>query len=84
MSCCPSAEFTIMPNGIEAKENNIQADAVTRKFFPFSAIRTISYSDSKGDGLVIMINTKDWTNAYHFPCSAGGLEIYMKLIAAIP
>ena len=84
MNCCPSADFNILPNGIEAKERNVQSDTTTSQFFPFSRIVSISYSHSREDGGMITIFTKTIPYRYHFPCSDSGKEIYGLLVAALP
>jgi hypothetical protein len=84
MNCCPSADFKILANGIEAKEYNIQADAHTLQFFPFSNIISITYNHSRDEGGLLSITTKKTAYYYHFPCSTGGRQVYDQLIAALP
>lgn len=81
MDCC-SPEFSFLTNGVEVRERNIQAEGQTSQFFPYSSIKSVRYSYSKGDGGTITLWVMENIYRYEFPCS-GGQEVYQKIVAAL-
>ena len=81
MNCCPP-EFSLLTNGVEVRERNIQADGQSSQFFPYSSIKSVRYSYSRGDGGTISLLVIDKLYCYEFPCS-GGQDIYEKIVAAM-
>ena len=82
MDCCPSADFTFFPTGVEVVEKNIQADAKTHQFFSFKAIKSVTYNHTKYDGGLITIYAFA-VSRYTFPCSEAGLSISRKIVEGI-
>jgi hypothetical protein len=86
MNCCPSADFTFLPNGIQVSERNIQADEKTQQFFPFKNIQAVRYSYSRSDGgtITISVGPANTSYRYTYPCSEAGRVAYDKIVANIP
>ena len=80
MSCPP--EFSFLTNGVEVRERNVQADGQSSQFFPYTTIKSVRYSHSKGDWGTLTLWVGDSIYRYEFPCS--GQEVYDKLVLAIP
>ena len=85
MNCCPSADFTFLPKGVEVVERNTQADSKLLQFFSFTAIESVSYNYSRSDGGLIMLWIKHAKTPYRytFPCTEEGKAIYKQIIESL-
>ena len=83
MNCCPSADFTFLPNGIEALSKNIQADENKSVFIAFKSIDSINYTYNREEGGYLAIWVKNQCYRYSFPCSEYGREIYKTILQSL-
>jgi hypothetical protein len=83
MNCCPSADFTFLPNGIETLSKNIQADEHESVFIAFKAIDSINYTYNREEGGHLAIWVKKQCYRYTFPCSESGREIYKAILQSL-
>ena len=91
-SCCPTAEFTLLDNGLQVRELQLQSDSVALQFFPYRAIQTVRYSyfreDREGQ-ISIWIAAQGTPGAgglafrWSFPCGDEGRSKYEALVARL-
>jgi hypothetical protein len=92
MNCCPTAEFTLLDNGLQVRELMIQDDTAVTQFFPYRAIQSVRFTNSRNER---ESQITIWIHAHGTP-GAGGLSFrwrlcqdagqakYEELIARIP
>ena len=91
-SCCPMAEFTLLDNGLQVRELQLQSDSVGLQFFPYRAIQTVRYTYSREDRegqLSLWISSQGTPGAgglafrWLFPCGDEGRSKYEALVARL-